>query len=120
VLVEFWESSCNYCADEKNNMMDMYLKYQERDFEILSVSFDTDREEWLNALDKQALPWLQYRDSIGYDHSNIIKEYAHAGIPYYYLIDKEGRIIAKALRQPKMVKTEEYNLNLQLKKIFGS
>ncbi|MCT4601895.1 MAG: AhpC/TSA family protein [Marinifilum sp.] len=119
VLVEFWKSSCDYCVDEKANMLEMYLKYRQKDFEILSVSFDTDRKKWLNAIDKQALPWLQYRDSIGYDCSSIIKEYAHAGIPYYYLIDKEGRIIAKALRQPKMVKSEEYNLNLQLQKIFA-
>lgn len=120
VLVEFWKSSCDYCADEKSNMMEMFLKYQNKDFEILSVSFDADRKEWLKALDEQALPWLQYRDSMGYDNSRIIKEYAHAGIPYYYLIDKEGRIVAKSLRQPKMAKDEENNMNLQLENIFGS
>jgi peroxiredoxin len=119
VLVEFWESSCNYCAKEKNNLMEMYLKYEEKDFEILSISFDSEKKDWLKKLDEEAWPWLQFRDSLGYDNSTIIKKYAGASIPSYFLINKEGIIVAKELRRSEIATDENHNMNIQLEKLLG-
>lgn len=118
-LVEFWESTCEYCKKEKQNILELYSKYYEHDFDVLSVSFDTDKKAWRGYLDKDALPWSQVIDTTGYESSKIIEGYAKPPIPFYFLLDKEGRMVAKNLRQPDVANSDRYNLNLQLEKVFG-
>jgi peroxiredoxin len=120
VLVEFWASDCNYCADENENLKFLYNKYGNEDFEILSVSFDEDKNTWNKSLKKQNSDWIHIREPKGFYNSEIAIQYEDSSIPYYFLIDKEGKIIAKRLRQPKVANNYELgNLNLQLEKIFN-
>lgn len=119
VLVEFWKSNCDYCKSENNNLQNIYARYQHEDFQILSVSFDEKNTDWRKALNTYGNPWLNVREPDGYEASKIIDDYAEAGIPYYFLIDKNGRLLAKKLRQPSAADSANQNLNIQLEKIFN-
>jgi thiol-disulfide isomerase/thioredoxin len=97
VLVDFWAAWCGPCRAENPNVVRIYDKYKNKDFEILSVSLDRDRESWLAAIKADKLTWLHASD-LKYWESAVVKTYNIKGIPLTILIDKTGKILAKNLR----------------------
>lgn len=97
VLIDFWAAWCRPCRAENPNNVKLYAKYHNKGFEILGVSFDKTREEWVKAINKDGLTWAQVSDLKGWD-SAAGKLYGVSGIPHTVLLDKEGVIIAKNLR----------------------
>ncbi|MFS4457300.1 redoxin domain-containing protein [Maribacter sp. 2304DJ31-5] len=119
VLVDFWASWCVYCRKETPNLKQQYEKYKDHGLEILSVSFDTKREHWLKALEEDHMPWLQVADLRGVKKSEVTGDYGVNAIPFIFLLDREGKVVAKNIRQPSMVNDEAYSINFHLKNIFG-
>ena len=96
-LVDFWASWCRPCMGEVPYLKDTYEKFHGKGFEIYGISFDNDREKWLRAVENNGMNWIQVSDLNGYDNS-ARQNYAVAGIPANYLIDAQGKIVAKNLR----------------------
>ncbi|MFN3316921.1 MAG: peroxiredoxin family protein, partial [Raineya sp.] len=86
-----------------------YQKFKDKGFDILGVSLDQDREAWLKAIEKDKLTWTQVSDLKFWD-SPVVALYQVEGIPMNFLLDKEGKIIAKNLRGEQ--------LEAKLKEIF--
>ena len=118
-LVNFWVMGCDYCEAEQSNLFEMYTKYYENEFEILSVSFDTDKQSWQNYLNKKGMPWHQVIDTTGLEQSSIVRAYGGLAVPTSFLLDEEGKVIAKNLRCPEFANEENYNINKQLENIYG-
>lgn len=97
VLIDFWASWCGPCRKELPNVKRCYEKYKSKGFEILGVSLDKDREDWLDAITKEGLTWPQVSD-LKFWQSEACSIYAVQSIPYTVLVDKDGKIIATDLR----------------------
>ncbi|MCU0359404.1 MAG: AhpC/TSA family protein [Bacteroidia bacterium] len=97
VLVDFWASWCRPCRMENPNVVAAFNKYKSKGFTVLGVSMDSNREAWLAAVQQDMLNWTQLSDLKGWGNE-VGKIYGVTGIPANYLIDKEGKIIAKDLR----------------------
>jgi peroxiredoxin len=93
VLIDFWASWCEPCRAEGPNLKEQYRLYKDKGFEILSVSLDTDRKDWLKAIADDGLTWYQVSDLKGY-RSEVVKSYGIGGIPSFFLIDRNGKILA--------------------------
>jgi len=93
VLIDFWASWCEPCRAESPNLKIQYQLYKDKGFEIISVSVDTDRKSWLKAITDDGLTWLQVSDLKGFN-SEAVKSYGIGGVPSFFLIGRDGKIIA--------------------------
>jgi peroxiredoxin len=99
VLIDFWASWCGPCRRENPNVVKAYNHYKGQKFTILGVSLDKPnaKEKWLAAIHKDGLTWNHVSDLKFWD-SKAAGLYAVRGIPQNFLIDPNGKIIAKNLR----------------------
>lgn len=97
VLVEFWASWCGPCRAENPNLVKQYKLYKEKGFEVISVSLDSDKAKWVDAIAKDGLPWLHVSDLKGWNNE-VGRLYGIRAVPSSFLVSKEGKIIANDLR----------------------
>lgn len=97
VLLDFWASWCRPCRVENPHLVNNYKKYNEKGFEIFQVSLDKKKESWISAIESDQLTWIHVSD-LQYWNSAAAKLYQVQAIPANFLLDKNGKIIAKNLR----------------------
>ncbi|TKG95568.1 redoxin domain-containing protein [Puteibacter caeruleilacunae] len=97
LLIDFWASWCGPCRGENPNLVKAYAKYHDKGFEIFGVSFDQNKEKWLEAVEADNMTWIHVSDLKGWGCA-AGKLYGVRGIPSNVLVDKDGKMIAKNLR----------------------
>ncbi len=97
VLIDFWASWCGPCRQENPNIVRLYNRFKDKNFTILGVSLDDDKADWLKAIKDDGLNWTQVSELKRWD-SPIANLYKIESIPASFLLDPQGKIIAKNLR----------------------
>ena len=108
LLVDFWASWCPDCRKANPDVVAAYQKFHEQGFDVLGVSFDTNREAWLAAVEKDGLTWTQVSDLQGWNNAAGAL-YSIAFIPQNALI-KDGTIVARNLEGEELMKEIEAQL----------
>lgn len=99
VLVDFWASWCQPCRFENPNVVNAYNKFKDKNFTILGVSLDEKKDAWLKAIKDDKLTWTHISDLKGWGSTVVpIYGFGEVGIPYNFLVDPNGKIIAERLR----------------------
>jgi peroxiredoxin len=102
VLVDFWASWCGPCRQENPNVVEAFQKFKDKNFTVLGVSLDggntrTTKEAWLKAVEADQLTWTHVSDLQGWNNA-VSSAWGIKSIPANFLIDPNGKIIAKDLR----------------------
>lgn len=98
-IIDFWASWCGPCRKENPNVVKLYKKYHKKGLEIIGVSLDKAGQEkrWKDAIKKDKLTWPQVSNLQGWNEP-IAKQYNVRSIPRTFILDENGKIIAKNLR----------------------
>src|SRR3569833_209592 len=85
VLIDFWASWCVPCRTENPNLTKIYHEYHKKGLDILGVSLDAQKKEWINAIKTDSLQWPQVCDFKIMDNA-AAKLYGITSIPQNILI----------------------------------
>ena len=110
LMVYFWASWCEACKVENPNIINIYNKFKEKGFGVYGVALDSNKAEWLFAINKYKFPWANVSDLTQWE-SEAAKTYNVNHTPTIYLLDNNGIIIDKDLRGDSLGKKLEEMLN---------
>ena len=90
-LFDFWASWCKPCVEEIPSIRREFEKYSRSELQVIGVSIDKKKQDWLTALEQIKPEWIQGLDVNG-EIAN--KVFGIRSIPAYLLVDSTGRMVA--------------------------
>jgi peroxiredoxin len=110
-LIDFWASW--YAPSRKNNkeLVKIDKRYRGKNLQIVSVSIDTYSGNWIKAIEKDQLSWVNLIESGGW-HGKVTEQFQIKGIPLNILLDKEGKILAVNVTGDALTKKLDHHLNV--------
>ena len=91
-LIIFYASWCPHCKTLLPQISELYKNQKEKIFEVLAVSIDTSKTDWLNFITTSELDWLNASDLRGWEGKAAVDYFIYA-TPTMFLLDKEKKLI---------------------------
>ena len=109
VLLHFWSSDCGGYLQEMRRLAYCYGEFHPKGLEVVSISLDTNKQQWLRAINELHMVWPQLCDLR--KPSAAVEVWGIHQLPQNVLVGPDGRILASNL----------YNgaLEDKLEEIFG-
>jgi thiol-disulfide isomerase/thioredoxin len=95
-LVDFWATWCEPCRKQLPELKKIYDGYRNKNFEIVGVSIDKSKTNWIEVVSKENIPWKSLIDVRAWD-SLVIEKYNVDALPSNFLVNPEGIVVAKNL-----------------------
>lgn len=96
-IIDFWASWCRPCRVENPNFVRIYNKFHDKGLNIVGVSLDRDKNNWIRAISDDGLVWSQV-SNLKFWNDPIAKLYNVSFIPQTFILDEDGKILSTNLR----------------------
>lgn len=95
VFLNFWASFCEPCREEMPSMESLVRQYQSQGMAMVAISFDPEKKNMVDFMNN-FLPGDRSAMTVLWDPtSKTGTEYGTELIPETYIIDRDGRIVAR-------------------------
>jgi len=101
VLIDFWASWCAPCRKKNPELIGLKQQFASDNFEIIGISRDKNKKQWVAAIAKDQLNWTNLLDQ----DQKMEDTMGIENIPYSYLLDEKGIIIGVNLTAEEIRKT---------------
>lgn len=109
-IIDFWASWCRPCRIENPNLVRTYNKLKAKGLKVVGVSLDKSKDNWIKAIEDDGLKW-SHVSHLQFWNEPIAKAYQVRSIPATFILDENGRILAKNLRGKALEQKVEELLN---------
>jgi len=92
VLLDFTAYQTDFSSSRNMYFRELYEEFSNQGFVIYQVSFDTDEQFWKTSASN--LPWICVRDANS-DRSELLTKYNISQLPTFFVLNKEGSIVAR-------------------------
>ncbi|GFR75450.1 thiol-disulfide oxidoreductase ResA [Elysia marginata] len=87
VIIDFWASWCNPCREKNPHLVALYKKYHDRGLELVGVSLDKKKQDWVKAIEDDRLDWNHLSNLKGWRDA-VAKLYNVKSIPTIFVLDE--------------------------------
>lgn len=101
LLVDFWASWCGPCRAITPELIKIYNEYKDKGLGVVGISFDESLEDWKKGIEELSIPWPQMSDLKGWASIGS-KEYVVKGIPHLMVLDEQGTIVKRGIRDEEL------------------
>tara|TARA_B100000900_G_scaffold309140_1_gene267852 strand:- start:2203 stop:3312 length:1110 start_codon:yes stop_codon:yes gene_type:complete len=110
-LLDFWAAWCRPCRIENPNLVRIHKKYSDQGLQIVGISLDRTKDQWLQAIEDDNLPWIHI-SNLDFWNDPIARMYSIRAIPQSFLVDKDGVVIGKNLKGNDLEERIKFALSL--------
>ncbi len=93
ILVDFWASWCKPCHEIMPKIREIYKKYKDKGLTVVSISVDTNPNDWLKYIEKNPFEWI----SLLGNGQEITQRYNFQYIPYIMIVNEKGKILQQGI-----------------------
>ena len=104
VVLDFWASWCPDCRKDIPEVQRMYNKFHAKGVEFIGVSFDTNKDAWVNALKKYGIVYPQVSELKKMRESAVAQSFGVKWIPSMVLVNPKGEVELSTVLSYKMEK----------------
>lgn len=95
VFLNFWASFCVPCREEMPSMESLVRQYEEQGMVMVAISHDAEKAD-MDGFMNQFLPGQRSSMEVLWDpDASVAADYGTELIPETYIIDREGRVVAR-------------------------
>lgn len=107
VLVDFRASWCAPCRKANKEIVKFYSDYSREDFEIISVSVDSDEEKWKKAIAQDKINWIHLLD----ENDKVNNKFTVLSYPTAFLLDPDRVVLNDKIHPEELKKKLDELLN---------
>jgi len=93
-IVDFWSSWCGPCRMQSPKLVELYSNYKDKGLNVVGVSLDQKKENWLKAIENDNLDWAHVSHLKRWEDP-IAAQYGVTSIPQLFLLDQDGNVLAR-------------------------
>lgn len=98
LLITFWASWDKNSRTNNTALRKLKhdMKKNEKEFDMLGVAFDMDKDEWKSAVERDSLSWIQACETEMFN-SDIAEQYGVTTLPLNILIAPDGKVVSRGI-----------------------
>lgn len=103
-ILDFWASWCAPCRKEnKEVLVPLWEKYNEQGLQIIGYGLESSQSSWEKAVRKDGADRWTHSSHLQGDVAPLMDNYRLQTIPANYILDGEGKVVAKNLHGSSLV-----------------